>query len=300
MIALIVRPSGAPAAVALDQVAQRRGERQLVVSGAAHVPREREDARALRALGAQRGVRLGAHLEDERHRGQRLDVVDERRRGVEARDGGKRRLRARLPSLALERREERGLLAADVGAGAAVQHHRRVVARAEHVQPDVAAAAGVVERPPQHLELGAVLATDVDERRGRADRVAHDEDALDQRVRVSEHDLAVLERAGLGLVGVHAQVGRPPVLGQERRLAAGREPGAAAPAKARRVDLGDDVGGLHRDRLAKRGVAARLLVGVGVAAVAVEVEQDPGRLAHASPRSSRRMPSTWSGPHGSW
>ena len=54
------------------------------------------------------------------HRGDRLDVVDHGRAGVEARDGGERRLEARLAATALEAVEQRGLLATDVGAGAGV------------------------------------------------------------------------------------------------------------------------------------------------------------------------------------
>src|SRR5438552_2845321 len=84
-----------------------------------------------------------------------------------------------------------------------------------NVPADVARLAGLLQRRAQHLELGAVLAADVDERRRRPDAVAHRDHPLDQRVRVSQHDLAVLERARLGLVGVDAQVGGLAILGQE-------------------------------------------------------------------------------------
>ena len=47
----------------------------------------------------------------------------------EALDRGERRLRARLAALALERLEQRGLLAADVRAGAAVDDDRDVAAQ---------------------------------------------------------------------------------------------------------------------------------------------------------------------------
>jgi hypothetical protein len=55
------------------------------------------------------------------HVAERLDVVDDRRALVEAEDRREiRRLDPRIGPLALERLDEPGLLAADVGAGAAV------------------------------------------------------------------------------------------------------------------------------------------------------------------------------------
>src|SRR5438445_30789 len=74
--------------------------------------------------------------------------------------------------------------------------------------------------------------------------------ALDHSVRVGEHDLAILERARLRLVGVDAQVGRlAGSLGQEARLPAHREPGAAAAAEVRGKQLLDHLLRLHLDGL---------------------------------------------------
>src|SRR5205807_6909 len=213
------------------------------------------------------------------------------------------RLRPRLAALALERGQQRRLLTGDVGAGPAVQHDGRVVARAEHVAADVALLARLLERRAQHLELGAVLPADVDERRRGTDAVAHRQDALDQRVRVAEHDLAVLEGARLRLVGVDAQVGRLAVLGQERRLAAGREAGTAAAAQAGAVDGGDHVAWLAGQRLSQLLVAAVPLVLGDVAPVTFEVEQDAD-VAHAPASASARSEATSSGTcsagNGSW
>src|SRR5205085_6434280 len=113
-------------------------------------------------------------------------VVDQRRRGIEALDRRERRLRARLPTLTLERLEKPRLLAADVRARAAVQHDRDVAE--ELLGPHL------VERRAEHLELGQVLTADVDEDMLRPDRVRHDQAALEQSVWDAEHDLAVLER----------------------------------------------------------------------------------------------------------
>src|ERR1700682_3962332 len=60
----------------------------------------------------------GAALEDYRNGRERDHVVDDRRLSKQAGDRGNRRLVAHHPALALETLEHRGLLAADVSAGA--------------------------------------------------------------------------------------------------------------------------------------------------------------------------------------
>ena len=99
-----------------------------------------------------------------RHRHQRLDVVDQRRPVVEALDRRERRLQARVAALALERVEQPRLLAADVGAGAAVEHEVERGVAAEDAarrcsRRRVASASARVE----DLRLRLVLAADVDE-----------------------------------------------------------------------------------------------------------------------------------------
>src|SRR5262249_14014155 len=65
--------------------------------------------------------------------------------------------------------------------------------------------------------------------------------ALDQEMRIMPHDLAVLAGAGLRLVRVDDEIGRPRIaLGHERPLQPGRKTRAAAPAQTRRLDLVDD------------------------------------------------------------
>ena len=120
MIAFSCRPSGIAAADVVDQLAHRRAELELVVARAARRCRRsrrrgarRDSAADLRELG-------GAQLEDDRHGRDRADVVDLRRRVVEPLDRRERRPRPRLAAPALERVEQRRLLAADVRAGTAV------------------------------------------------------------------------------------------------------------------------------------------------------------------------------------
>ena len=228
--------------------------------GLLDVAADRDELRAGRVLHADLGVALGAELDDVRQRRQRLDVVDQRRALVEALVGGERRLQARVAAFALERVEQAGLLAADVGAGAAVQDERAVEARAEDVAAEVAGLVGLGDRRVEHVGLLLVLAADVDERLRRVDRVGGDDDALDQLMRVLLHQLAVLERPGLGLVGVDDDVLLHRALRDERGLRAHREAGAAAPAQAGGLERVDQRRARRLERLAQRAVAAAALV----------------------------------------
>ena len=91
-----------------------------------------------------------------------------------------------------------------------------------------------------------------------------DDAALDQQVGVLLHQQPVLERARLGLVGVAAQVLVHRALGDEARLLAHREAGAAATAQARTPRARCSTSSwLHvEQRLARGAVAAEALVHV--------------------------------------
>ena len=154
-----------------------------------------------------------------------------------------RRLDARVAALALDRVHQRGLFAADVRARPAVDARCRSACplpktfgaeRRPWRRPPPRAAVMIAER------LGE-LAADVDVAALGPDGVRRDGAALDELVRRPAHDLAVLEGAGLRLVGVADEVVRlAVVLRHEGPLEAGREAGAAAPAQARLLDLLDD------------------------------------------------------------
>ena len=77
-----------------------------------------EQLRAGRPLRADAGECRAAVEHDVEHVDERLDVVDDRRLAEETVRHRERRLVARLAAEALDRVEDRGLLAADVGAGA--------------------------------------------------------------------------------------------------------------------------------------------------------------------------------------
>src|SRR6185312_10461044 len=130
---------------------------------ALHVARDAEDARA-RVIGrADLGVLRAAVLRDELHVAERLDVVDDRRALVEAEDGGEiRGLDARVGALALEGLDETGLLAADVGAGAAVHEDVAGVRGAGNVLADKTSRAGLGEGLLKDARTVRHLAADVD------------------------------------------------------------------------------------------------------------------------------------------
>ncbi len=275
-------PTRDAAAEVVDQLAQRRAERHLVVAAPDDVSREGEDARAGGVRNAELRVLGTAQLDDLRDGRDRLDVVDQRRRRIEPLHGRERRLRARLAALALERLEQPGLLTADVGTGTAVENHRRV-----SQQP---LAARLVQRAPQDLELRQVLASDVDEDVLRLDGVGGDQAALDEAVWDREHDLAVLERARLGLVGVDDEIGRlPGALGEEARLAPHREASAAAATDLCGEQLVQHLLGLEAARPLEHRVAAdrAVLTDPGeVAPLFGPGEDDPAALVShcAAPR----------------
>jgi hypothetical protein len=226
------------AAEPVDDVAERAAVRDLVVARVLHVPGERTDAGTGRARDAELGVLLASHRDDVRQRRQRLDVVDDRRLRVETFDRGERRLQPRHAALALERLEQRGLLAADVRAGATVHDDLEVEARTEDVLAEVALRLRLRDRRHQPVVAERELAAAVDEREVALDRVRRDHDALEQLVRVALDEHPVLERRRFAFVTVDDEVAREAVLRQERPLLAGREVRTAAAAQARRGDRG--------------------------------------------------------------
>ena len=188
-----------------------------------------------------------------------------------------------LPRLPSMRVHQRGLFAADVRAGALV-----------HVDVDASCRvpiAFVPRMPAAYASLSAVfhprdrlreLAADVDVARLGADRVGADRAPLDEGVRRPAHDLAILERARLRLVGVAAEVVRLAVAGlHERPLHAGREAGAAAAAQPRVLDDVHDLRpGAIASAFSQRLVAAALLPAVERARLGVsEVLREHRRLA---------------------
>src|SRR6185437_15485515 len=112
---------------------------------------------------------------------------------------GERRLDARIGALPLERLDQSGLLAADVGARAAMHVDLDVEAGAEDVLPDEPGLPRLGDGLLQHPRAVLELAADVDVGSVAADGPSGDDDALEELMRVLLDDHAVLERAGLAL-----------------------------------------------------------------------------------------------------
>ena len=176
---------------------------------------------------------------------------------------------------------------------------RRRGGRRSSTPPRSLLRAHLLERRHEHLELALVLAADVDEDVLGLDRARRDQAALEEPERDAQHDLAVLEGAGLRLVGVDDEVVGPRDLlrlREEAPLAAGREERAAAAAQAGRVQLLDQRVGLIVRALAERGEPAdRLVVGELRQRAAVRAGEDHlgdarRRLGHR--RSSSTIPGT--------
>ena len=206
------------------------------------------------------------HVEDV---DERLDVVDDRRLGEEPRDDGKRRLVARLAPLALDRVEDRRLLAADVRARALPHLDVEVQPLTEDVLPEVATVPGLLERVVENVVRLRVLATQVDVAARAVGRVRRDRHRLDHRKRVAFEQSTILERARLGLVGVAHEIVRPGRLpGDSLPFDADREGGSAAALQLGVLQLTDDSLRPELERPPERRVPA---------ARPVRVEAVPGR-----------------------
>ena len=102
-----------------------------------------------------------------------------------------------------------------------------------------------------------ILAADVEEALLGAGREPGDRQRLDDRERILLHQHAVLERAGLGLVGVADEVVRPDgLLATASHFTPGGERRAAPPEELRVLDLADHALGTELDRPPQRLVAA--------------------------------------------
>jgi hypothetical protein len=190
---------------------------------------------------AEGGKPAGAAAQDRRRDRDRFDVVDRGRAAIEADIGREWRLQARLALLALQAFQQRGLLAADIGAGAVMNENVKIPA----VLVVLAQQSGVVafvDRGLQRLALADELAAHIDVGDMRAHGETGDQAAFDQRMRIVAHDLAVLAGAGLGFVGVDDEIMRALAhfLRHEGPFETGRETGAAAAAQARILHLLDD------------------------------------------------------------
>ena len=139
-----------------------------------------------------------------------------------------------------------------------------------------------------------VLAADVEVALARAGRERGDRHRLDDRERVALEQDAVLERAGLRLVGVADEVVRLRRLCRDGGpLATGRERRAAATHQLGRGDLGDDCLGADLERPSQGRIAAMGAVVVERRGVddADPAQQPERRVTRLGDRAGRRATS---------
>ena len=144
-----------------------------------------------------------------------------------------------------------------------MHEHVEVVAGAARVLADQAGLVGLIDGQLHVGRLVVELAAYVNVGSASAHRSAGDQTALDELVRIVTHDLAVLARARLALIGIYDQVLGPAVrrLVHEAPLETAGKAGAAAATQARDLHLVDDpVGALEQDLFGLVPIALHLHV----------------------------------------
>ena len=187
-------------------------------------------------------VVLGAAVENDRHRGEGDHIVDDGGLAEQALNRRQRRLEAHLAALAFQRLQQRGLLAADVGAGAQAHFEIEALAAAQKILTQVVRRISRVYRRLERNLRVRVLPAQIDVAPRGAGREPRDRHALDQHEGIALHQHAIGERARIALIGIADDVFLRP-LGPQYRLPldSGREGGPAAAAKTGGGDSGHDL-----------------------------------------------------------
>ena len=153
-----------------------------------------------------------------------------------------RRFGANDAAAAFEAFQQRGFLAADIGAGADPDFEIESVIGADDALAEIAGAPGGRDRGVHRRHRMRIFRADVDVALGGADGDARDRHALDHDEGIALHDHAVGKGAAVAFVGVADDVFAVGAgLRHRLPLDAGREAGAAAPAQSGRRDVGEDL-----------------------------------------------------------
>src|SRR5438128_982932 len=102
------------------------------------MPAQAENARSLALLGAERGIPVGAVIDDGRNGRECFSVIDDRWTTIEANHGGEGRLQTWVASLAFERLHQCALFTTDIRPGSAMHDHVQGIATAQDIFADVA------------------------------------------------------------------------------------------------------------------------------------------------------------------
>src|ERR1035441_2638627 len=205
----------------------------LVIAGVLALAAQADDACAGIVRRAKFRKARAAHRDDVFYVAQRLDVVDDGRAHPQSQHGWKiRRLDARIGPLAFKRFDEAGFFAANVSTRAAMNVHLQIVAGAENIFTEEIFLAGFLECAVQNLRAFGHLAANVNVGELHVICEARDDHALDELMRILVNDLAVLDRARLGFVGVANEINRLAALAINKApLESAGKPSAAAAAQ---------------------------------------------------------------------
>ncbi len=220
-------PARRAAADVVHQLAQRDAEPDFEQSAVPDIARKLHGHRPARAAEADIRISRRPFGQDEGDGGKAQHIVDDGRPAEQSGQRGQRRLGADLAALALDTVEQRGLLAADIGARADA-HLQREGSDTVRSQRD---------GPAHRLHRERIFAADIDIAVRRAHGVRGDRHAFDQAERVAFHQHPVGESAAVALVGVADDI-----FGTIRRiehrlpLDPGGKARAAAPAQPAGLD----------------------------------------------------------------
>ena len=142
-----VVPAAAHAAgIFVDQFPQRNAEFFLDIAGLVHMAGDAEHFLPRVVLPPEAGEPRRAAAQDRRRHRDAFDVVHRGRAAVQPDAGRERRLHPRHALLALEAFDQRRFLAADIGAGAAMQEHIVIVTGPAGVLADQSGLVSLIDR----------------------------------------------------------------------------------------------------------------------------------------------------------
>jgi hypothetical protein len=195
-----------PAADVVDDFLYFFAQGHLDKPGVSYLAHERENLGARVFLYAGLRIFVRAHFKDNRDIGPCLDVVDCGRLTVYPALDGERRALARLPGLAFNRMDERGLLAAHERARTLDYLEVERETGAEYVLSQEPEVPGLAQGYHEMFYGQGILGTHVQHALCGPGSVGGDYHAFDDAVRVPLEYAAVHVSAGVALVGVADEV----------------------------------------------------------------------------------------------
>ncbi len=165
-------------------------------------PHQGEDLGALARFGALRREPLRPHIDDFRHIGPGLHVVDNRRGAEQPLLGRIRRPRHGLADATHDGSHERRFFPAHKGPGPLVDLQVETELGAQDVFPQETKLPGLGNGLAQTFDRQGIFVTHVNVTRLRPDGISPDDHALDDRMRVAFHDRPIHKGPGVAFVAV--------------------------------------------------------------------------------------------------